>query len=251
MSIAGSDSSSGAGIQADVKTLQSLGGYCFSVVTSVTAQNSQKVSNIYNLPVNIINSQLKCIVDEVTLDSIKIGLINSEDVALQILKTLKRKKIPIVIDPIYKSTTGTLFLNKKNYIKIQKLLLNICTLVTPGIFEAEILIGQNISNISDMKKACELISNKFKISVFLKGSDFKKNIVTDVLFDKNEFYLSSYKNIITKNTHGSGCTLSSSIAYYLGKGMGLKESIINSKKNLLKSIRNSPDLNLEYGPIGH
>ncbi len=174
LSIAGSDCSCGAGIQADIKTIQSLGGYCLTVITNVTAQNSNKVYKISNIPNCLIASQIKCLLHDYDIDAIKIGLVTNVKTTNILKKYLKKKKIPIVIDPIFKSTTGFRFSSRIDYLKIQTKLMTFSNLIIPSISEAELLLKSKIKSEHDMVNACKQIFQTYNINVLIKGNEIKK-----------------------------------------------------------------------------
>ena len=169
----------------------------------------------------------------------------------KIKKLLKKKKVPIVIDPVLKSSLGKYLVKKDKFISIQKILASVSTLITPTIFEASILGGIKIKNIDDMKNFCKNFYNKNGCSVLLKGSEIENGkIIKNILYHNEKFYNMKFKKINNRNTHGTGCTFSATIAFYLAKGEVMKNAIEKSQKFVSKSINKSPNFDLDYGPLG-
>ncbi len=251
LSIAGSDCSCGAGIQADIKTIQSLGGYCVTVVTNVTAQNSKKVMGISNIPDSLISSQINCLLQDYDIDGIKIGLVSNIKTAKTLKKYFVKEEIPIIIDPIFKSTTGFEFSSRTDYLKIQKKLMSFSNLIIPSILEAELLLKSKIKNETDMINASKLISQKFDINVLIKGNELKKKKITDICCFNNKVYKFKNIRIISSNKHGTGCTYSSAVTFFLANGKSIEEAIFSAKDYISKSIKNAPNFGLSYGPIKH
>ncbi len=252
MSIAGSDNTCGAGVQADIKTCQSLQSYCLNCLTAVTSQNSEKVFKILELPSNIIQSQILTLISEYELDSIKIGLVKSVNQAKTIVKVLKKNKIsvPIVVDPIYKSTTNTIFNKKSDYQEIYKILSKLKPVFTPNLYELKILL--DLKKIDDIDIMIMNFYKKFKCPIVLTNAGNKEEKCEDFfLNDEKEIERVSSNKISSRNTHGSGCSFSSALAVYLGRGFSIAESICSSKKLINKYITQAPDFDLKYGPMGH
>tara|TARA_X000000950_G_scaffold273281_1_gene356899 strand:- start:253 stop:1008 length:756 start_codon:yes stop_codon:yes gene_type:complete len=251
LSIAGSDSSAGAGIQADIKTVHSLGGYCLTALTSVTSQNSKEIYDVFNLSKNLIFSQINAINNDIGFDSVKVGLIPNFEVAKELSSFLKNKKIPIVIDPVFKATVGKKFVPKLEYKKCQKEFFRTNTLITPNILEMEILTDIKIKTHCDMYSAIKKLSQITDQTILLKGGDVKSDKCLDLLFYKKKFFEFCSPRINKSSTHGTGCTLSTAITFFLGKGFTMKKSVLKARKYLFKTIKNAPNFNLKYGPLGH
>ena len=253
LSIAGSDNTCGAGIQADIKTCQALNAYCLTCITTITSQNSKDVFKIYELPCIYIKSQINSILNDYKIDCIKIGLIGSVSQAKTICKILYKfnSKVPIVVDPIFKSSTNRKFNNLKNYELIYKTVSKISPIFTPNLSEAKIL--SKIKN--NTKLTAEEIIKEFveqlKANVVITDGGNRLDYCEDFLIDKGTVEKIISNKISSKNTHGSGCTFSSALAINLAKGFSLKESVQLSKDFTRKCILNAPRFNLEYGPVGH
>ncbi len=254
LSIAGSDNTCGAGMQADIKTCHALKTYCLSCITSVTSQNSEKVHKIIELPNNFVESQITTILRDYSIDCIKIGLIKSVSQAKAIYKILERTnhEIPIVVDPIYKSTTNKMFNDLDSYITIYKIISKIKPVFTPNLDETRSLL-----RLSNRKKVNinELVNNFFEIyktRIVITNGGEDKRYCEDFFFDEKKI-VKKYVTcrIITKNTHGSGCTFSSALAIFLAKGFKISKSVRLAKNFTKKCILNAPNFGLDYGPLGH
>ncbi|OOO65268.1 bifunctional hydroxymethylpyrimidine kinase/phosphomethylpyrimidine kinase [Clostridium tepidum] len=250
LTIAGSDSSGGAGIQADIKTMSSLGVYAMSIITAITAQNSVGVQDVHEIPKNMIESQIKSIFDDINVDAIKIGMLSNSETIKSIKMYLEKYKAKnIVLDPVMISKSGY-FLFKPEAVDELKNLISISYIVTPNIPEAEILSGIKINSEDSMKKAATIIQSLGVKNVLVKGGH-KSDDANDILLFKNKFITIPGSRIKTKNTHGTGCTLSSAIASYLAKGFNIEDSVSLSKKYITKAIENSFSIGKGVGPVGH
>ena len=253
LSIAGSDNTCGAGIQADIKTCQALNAYCLTCVTTITSQNSKDVFKIFELPSIYIKSQMNSILQDYEIDCIKIGLISSVPQAKTICQTLRKfnSKVPIVVDPIFKSSTDKKFNNLKNYASIYKTISKIRPIFTPNLNEAKILLKIKYNTKVSTEEITKEFMAKFKAKVVITDGGNRLNYCEDFFIDEGivEKFISN--KISSQNTHGSGCTFSSALAINLAKGFTLKKSVKLSKDFTRKCILNAPKFNLEYGPVGH
>lgn len=254
LSIAGSDNTCGAGVQCDIKTSLTLNAYCVNCVTSVTSQSSNGVRQIVNIPEKVVTSQLNTLLNEFNIDCIKIGLFNSYASAMSIINILKKFniKVPIVIDPIYRSTSQTNFLKRETYLKIYKVFTKLNPIFTPNIDELKILINLSESYELDESQLIHKFYKKYKSNVILTGGNNEGTYSTDYVMDESlKIKKISSKRIVSNNTHGSGCAFSSSLAIYLAMGNTLFEALKLSKNYTRKAILNSPKLGVGYGPVGH
>ena len=234
--IAGSDCSSGAGVQADLKTVSSLGGYCAVSITSITAQNKNKVYKILNLKSEIVIEQIKAVLDHLDIKAIKIGLVIDHLMSKKISEYLIKREIPVVLDPVFVSSSGFKFQNIKRYKISQSYLSNCSSLLTPNLYEAEVLSGMKITNsLVSLRKSLVKLNSKFNIPILIKGYCSNQNIV-DLFYDGKILKKFSQKKINNLNFHGTGCALSSAISFYLGKGFNLVDSIKNARKYLKKIL---------------
>lgn len=228
--IAGSDSCGGAGLQADIKTATVNNVYSASVVTSLTAQNTQKVHSIFDVPVDFLRKQIDVVMDDINFDAIKIGMLSTEEIIDCVASALKSKfkKIPIVLDPVMVATSGDILLRKDAIEALQKKLISKAKIVTPNIDEAQILADMKIRNLSDMREACHAIKSFGCEAVLIKGGhlNFADGKIHSLLLDaEDDFYMISNKKIVTKNIHGTGCTLASAIAANIAKKIDLVNAV--------------------------
>ena len=216
--IAGSDSSGGAGIQADIKPVTALGSYAMTAVTAVTAQNTRGVRSIIPIPTKNIQKQITMILNDIGANGVKIGMLHNTSIIKCVYKILKKYKLKnVVLDPVMVAKGGTKLINNNSIKYLKKLILPLCNLVTPNIPEAEVLIGSPISNKKDMIEAAKIILNMGSKNVLLKGGHLKSKMICDILATKKGIKVFSKRKIKTKNTHGTGCTLSSALAACLSQ----------------------------------
>tara|TARA_B100000686_G_scaffold327034_1_gene385514 strand:+ start:11971 stop:12774 length:804 start_codon:yes stop_codon:yes gene_type:complete len=253
LTIAGSDSGGGAGIQADIKTITSLGGYASTVITAITAQNTIGVKDFIDIPIRIIEKQLIAVLDDIETDAIKIGMLSNEKIILKISNILKNLNIdiPIVLDPVMFAKDGHKLLVKGAEKTLINKLMPICTIITPNIPEAEVITQTKINNIDDMEIAGKKILKMGIKNVLMKGGHLKTNKLIDILLTKNNIMHIDSQKINTKNTHGTGCTLSSAIACGLGQKMTLTKSVLRAHKYVNKAIKNAPQIGKGNGPLNH
>ena len=248
--IAGSDSGGGAGIQADIKTATYFKGYAMTVVTAITAQNTIGVQSIYPLPKQIVMEQIQSINNDLMPDVIKIGMLADEEIIEYISKNLFNNKI--VLDPVMVATSGDILVSDEIIASIKNNLISKSFLITPNIYEAEILSKIKINNLKDqIVVGKELLKLGCK-NVLIKGGHGNSDNINDVLIESNgDKHIFESKRIISTNTHGTGCTLASAIATNLGLGIDIKESIKISIKYVQNGIKNAPDFGSGNGPIRH
>lgn len=238
LSIAGSDPSSGAGIQGDLKTCSALGAYGFSVITAITSQNTLKFFKVQQVSSDMIKNQIDSVLSDFKIDAIKIGMVYSSDIIKAIYSKLKKIKIPIILDPVFESTTGGLLLQKDAFADFKKLLVPLAHTITPNIPEAEKLAGIKIRDERSMKQSLVRIRQMGTKNVIIKGGHMKKNIVTDFVLENSKFYEFSGKKIPV-TTHGSGCGFSAALAVSIAKGNSLRDSVRFAKEFVEESIRKS------------
>ena len=252
LTIAGSDSSGGAGIQADIKTMTMNGVYAMSAITALTAQNTTGVTGILESTPEFLKQQIDAIFTDIFPDAVKIGMVSSSKLIHEISKALKFYGAKnIVVDPVMVSTSGSKLINDDAIETLTQELLPLAILVTPNIPEAEILSGIKINNRDEMLKAAEKINADFGCSVLVKGGH-DVNDANDLLCSgKNNFKWFNGKRISTKNTHGTGCTLSSAIASNLAKGFSLEKSVERAKEYISGALGAMLDLGKGCGPMKH
>ncbi len=251
LTIAGSDSCGGAGIQADLKTFSAHGVYGMSVITAITAQNTQGVFAVQDISVNIIEKQIEVIFDDIFVDAIKIGMVSKTETIKTIADTLSKYQINnLVVDPVMVSKSGFHLLQTDAKEALINYLLPMATVVTPNIPEAEVISGLVIQNLNDMKRAAEIIHKMGPKYVLVKGGHMDGEAL-DILYDGQKFNHYTSHRINTKNTHGTGCTLSSAIASNLGKGFSVTDSIEKAKNYITLAIQNSFPIGKGVGPVHH
>lgn len=234
LTIAGSDSIGGAGIQADIKAMASLGVHATTVITAVTVQNTREVSNILPVPEDIVKEQLEAVLGDCDIRAIKTGMLYSADIVRVVADVLEDHDVPLIIDPVMVATVGDT-LSKDDLKKALKNdLLPMCELVTPNKYEAEVLSGMKINNEDDAMFACEIIGKQGS-SVLLKGGHMDSKNITDYLYLSSEFTIMN-KPRLNKAGHGSGCILSSYITANLAKGSDMVNSVLSSRELIQRSI---------------
>ena len=250
--IAGSHSSGGAGIQADIKTMTTLGSYAMTAITAVTVQNTTGVSSIVSINPKEISKQIEFTCKDIKPDAIKIGMLHSSRVINQVILSLNKIKIKkIILDPVMVTKSGAKLINEKAIEILKKKLIKKVSLVTPNIPEAEILTNTKIKNTEDMIYAAHVLIKLGAKNVFIKGGHIDSKIVENIFINKNEIKIIKNKRITTKNTHGTGCTLSSAIATFFSCGKPLKKSCELATKYVNQAIRSNLNYGKGHGPVNH
>ena len=250
--IAGSDSSGGAGIQADIKTITALGSYAMTAVTAITVQNTTGVKSVVAISPKEIEKQILFTCKDIKPDAIKIGMLHSSKVILSVSKALNKIKTKkIILDPVMVAKGGFKLINEKAIQTLKKKLLRKAYLITPNIPEAEVLTKTRIKNSKEMVQAANILLKLGVKNVLIKGGHTKSNTIKDVFVSKNNLTIFKNKKIKTKNTHGTGCTLSSAIATFLGCGKTLNKSCELGIKYVNQSIRSNLNYGKGQGPINH
>lgn len=251
LSIAGSDPSGGAGIQADLKTIEAHGLYGMSVITALTAQNTLGVRDVLAVPAGFYEVQLEEVLSDIFPDAVKIGMIPDENIMYSTYELLKKYHAKnIVIDTVMVSTSGKRLMEENAVKFYSDSFLSIADVITPNILEAQLLWGKEISCESDMEAAAEYISHKTGVSVLVKGGHLTGRSA-DILFHKGKISRYASERIENPNTHGTGCTLSSAIACGLAEGMTIPESVERAKKYISGAISAGLDIGRGNGPLLH
>ncbi len=251
LTIAGSDCSGGAGIQADIKTITAHGMYAMSAITSLTAQNTTGVYGVYDSSPEFLANQLDCIFTDIEPDAVKIGMVSDKALIKTIAEKLKKYKAEnVVLDPVMVATSGSKLLKDDAIDVLVSELMPIARLITPNLDEAAVLVGRKIKTVDEMRIAAEELGKKYNCGVLVKGGHLDE-MATDVLFDKGKFCEFTSERISTRNTHGTGCTLSSAIACNIAKGCSLAESVKNAKVYLTGALKYGLDLGKGTGPVNH
>ena len=251
LTIAGSDCSGGAGIQADIKTITAHKMYAMSAITALTAQNTTGVFGILDVGIELIAQQIDCIFNDIRPDAIKIGMVSSNEIIKTIAQKLQEYDAKnVVIDPVMVSASGSKLLADSAIEILKTTLLPLGNIITPNIFEAEILSNTSIKNKDDMIKAAKIIAEKTNPVVLLKGGHSVCD-GTDLLFDNGNINWIESKKIETENTHGTGCTLSSAIACNMAQGLELSDCVLMAKKYLSGALNDGLNLGKGRGPLNH
>jgi len=250
--IAGSDSSGGAGIQADIKTVTSLGSYAMTAITAITAQNTTGVKSIVSIDPKEILKQIIFTCKDIKPDAIKIGMLHSSGVINSVIRSLNKIKVKkIILDPVMIAKGGAKLINEKAIKILKKNLIKKINLITPNIPEAEILTNTKIQNTEDMIYAANILLNLGAKNVLVKGGHLNNKIVQDVFVSKNEIKIFKNKKITTKNTHGTGCTLSTAITTFFSCGKPLKKSCELAIKYVNHAIGSNLNYGKGHGPVNH
>jgi len=253
LSIAGSDSGGGAGIQADIKTITLLGSYAATVLTALTAQNTRGVSSIHGLPPSFIINQLDAVLSDIPIDVIKTGMLHTPAIISALAELLGERKviIPMVIDPVMLAKGGATLLEREAVEVFSDRLLPLAYLLTPNVPEAERLLGSSIRNESDMEQAAKDLHKMGAANVLIKGGHLGGHSSTDILFDGTKCHHFASERIFTSNTHGTGCSYASAIASMLAQGEPLLTAVERSKAFITSAIRNARSLGKGHSPINH
>ncbi len=256
LSIAGSDCSGGAGIQADMKTISALGCYAASVITAVTVQDTCGVKDVLPVPAGWVGAQITTVMDDLRPDAVKIGMVTNEHVIAAISDALRDCPSPVVFDPVLVSSSGHPLVSSEARSALTRMLIPRCALLTPNIPEAEILSGTTIHEVNDMAVAGRNLLRYGCRSVLVKGGHLEGGDMTDVLVTgtgaKDTYYYRAGK-IDSRNTHGTGCTLSSAIASYLARGESLPTAVEKGKLFLTNALSAGKDVTIGkgHGPLNH
>ncbi|WP_432666687.1 bifunctional hydroxymethylpyrimidine kinase/phosphomethylpyrimidine kinase [Wukongibacter baidiensis] len=251
LTIAGSDCSGGAGIQADLKTFMAHGCYGMSVITALTAQNTTGVYGIEGCTTDFIKAQIDCVFTDIPPDSVKIGMVASAEIIETIVSGLEKYKPKhVVIDPVMVATSGSLLLEKTAVTALCTKLLPLATVITPNLYEAALLSDMDIETAEDMMVAAEKISQMVNGYVLIKGGHLEGH-ANDLLYVDGQYHWIEGHRVENPNTHGTGCTLSSAIASNLALGYSVEESVRCSKAFITGAIEDQMDLGKGRGPLNH
>ena len=257
LSIAGSDSSGGAGIQADLKTFSSLGVYGATAITAITAQNTQSVHSQFALPPQMVYDQIIAVIDDLHPAFVKIGMLSNAKIVRAVAESLSQYSLPIILDPVIVSTSGHRLLSLKAQEVLKEKLLPMSTLITPNIPEMKALTDMPLSSFEEKQTAAQHLINYGVKAVLLKGGHEEGNTKTDILFTQSangiESTLFTATTISTRNIHGTGCTLSSAITAFLARGLCLNDAITEAKNYITNAITAGADIKIGHGsgPVNH
>lgn len=256
LTIAGSDPSGGAGIQADLKTFSACGCYGMTVITAVVDENTIGVTDVHPIPVPFVSGQIKSVLDDIGADAIKIGMLHSSELIRAVKETLLKYNVSnIVLDPVMVATSGDKLLQDEAIETLKNELIPYVRVITPNIPEAEILIGQKITNQYDLPLIVKDLSFNRSVSVLLKAGHLTEDNLVDVFYnaETDEVIELSSERIQTRNTHGTGCTFSSAVASFLAHGLSLNDSIRRAKEYMAKAIIVGAEYEIGkgHGPVHH
>lgn len=254
--IAGSDSGGGAGIQADVKAVSACGAYAATAITAITVQNTLGVTDIHAVPVNIIQAQIRAVLEDIGADAIKIGMLHSIDVIRGVIEVLEEyPQIPIVLDPVMISTSGHRLMEENAAEFLKRELIPRALIITPNLPEAEVLWGKSIHSLLEMEEAARALSVDRKTSVYLKAGHWNGDVLTDIFYNAphNRSIQLISNRIETNNTHGTGCTLSSALAAFVAKGESIEDVATKAKEYISGAIHAGAKYNIGHGhgPVHH
>ena len=255
--IASSDPSGGAGIQADLKTLTSLGVYGMTAITALTEQNTNGVSDIFEIPLDFVVKQINCCLSDIDINAVKIGMLHSAELIFAVYEALNdnnilsKKDINIVLDPVMVAKGGHKLLKENAVDALKNFIYKVHPVLTPNIPEAEILTGMKINNLTDMKNVGKEIIKLGASNVIMKGGHIETPVITDLYIDDSEIYSIETKKILTNHTHGTGCTMASALSAFLAKSFNVKFSFENAHKYVNNAIKTSPKFGRGNGPINH
>ncbi|RKD89896.1 bifunctional hydroxymethylpyrimidine kinase/phosphomethylpyrimidine kinase [Mangrovibacterium diazotrophicum] len=256
LSIAGSDPSGGAGIQADLKTMSACGCFATTAITAVVDENTVGVYGVHPIPVDFVKGQIRSVLDDIGADAIKIGMLHSSELIRGIKETLEPYQIRnIVLDPVMVATSGDKLLLDEAIATLQNELIPMTRVITPNIPEAEILSGQKITCQADLPKVVKSLTCGGKVSVLLKAGHLTEDELTDIFYnaETDELLELKSKRVNTKNTHGTGCTFSSAFASFLAHGLDLNAAVRAAKEYINKAIieGTSYEIGKGHGPVHH
>lgn len=256
MTIAGSDSGGGAGIQADLKAISACGCYGTSAVTAITAQNTCGVTDIHPIPIATLEAQIRAVLDDIGADSVKLGMLHSSQVIECVAGLLAEYRVEnVVLDPVMVATSGDRLIQEDAITAMQELLFPRVRLITPNIPEAEILIGHAIAGGDGIRHSAAQLGARFQLSVLAKGGHLDQNILEDVLYNHETKQVQTFKSpkIATPNSHGTGCTLSSSLAAYLARGLSLLDATQQALDYIHQAIAAGAHYKIGrgHGPVHH
>ncbi len=251
LTIAGSDSGGGAGIQADIKTITVLGGFGMTVITALTAQNTIGVQGVLDIPVDFIERQFDSVLSDIGVDAAKTGMLSSSEIIGAVVRKIREYRIErLVVDPVMVAKGGAHLLRDEARASLVGELLPLALVATPNVPEATALCGIEIESVDDMKKAARAIRGMGARNVVVKGGHLEGDAV-DILFDGKDFHTFSVGRIDTKDTHGTGCTYSAAIATALARGKTVRAAVEDAKLYITAAIRNSLRLGGGHGPTNH
>lgn len=250
LTIAGSDSGGGAGIEADIKTITALGGYALTAITAVTAQNTLGVFGVHTLPAAFVSLSIATVLGDIGADAIKLGMLANEEI-IRAVASAAPGGIPLVLDPVMVATSGAVLLPDAAIDAMRRFLLPRATLVTPNLPEAEKLTGLSVASETEKIAAGRALLAMGAAAALIKGGHGSGDVLTDYLVTSDGVELISLPRIETRNTHGTGCTMASAIATGIAQGMGLSAAVRRARHYLHNAIQTAPGFGAGHGPVNH
>ncbi len=252
LTIAGSDSGGGAGIQADLKTFQELGVYGMTAITAITAQNTLGVQAVHPIPVDVIRAQLQSIADDLSPQAVKTGMLFSSELIEVVADSIQQYNWgKVVVDPVMVAKGGATLLQQEAIVSIKRRLLPLATVITPNIPEAEVLTGLTIQTMEDRKEAAKVLMDMGVGYVVIKGGHGAEEMAIDLFYDGEQFETIIAQRINTKNTHGTGCTFSAAITAELAKGVQIFDAVQKAKTFIHLAIKHDLMIGSGHGPTNH
>lgn len=252
LSIAGSDSGGGAGIQADLKTFHAFGVFGTTAITAITAQNTLGVTGVHTIPVEMIREQIRLVAEDLRPAAVKTGMLSTAEVVAAVAEAIRSGALAnYVLDPVMVATSGARLLDRDAEGAVAELLLPICTLVTPNLDETSLLVGRPVREERDMRAAAEALVARGARAALVKGGHLEGDVVVDLLFDGETLHRWERPRVETTSTHGTGCTLSAAIAAGLALGRPLVEAVADGLEFVHRGILHAPGLGRGHGPLNH
>ena len=250
---AGSDSGGGAGIQADIKTVTAMGGFASTAVTALTAQNTMGVSSIFEVPIKFLLDQIRVVISDLGADCIKTGMLHNVGVIEAISEAIEKggNEKYLVVDPVMVAKGGHKLLELSALDALKSYMIARADLLTPNIPEAELLTGSEINNIDTMRRAAHIILEMGSKAVLLKGGHLKDEILTDILVTKDTEKAYSGPRLLTKHTHGTGCSMASAVATGIAQGNTLETAVQRARDYVFTAIKTAPQFGKGHGPLNH
>ncbi|BBC99040.1 MULTISPECIES: bifunctional hydroxymethylpyrimidine kinase/phosphomethylpyrimidine kinase [Sphingobium] len=255
--IAGSDSGGGAGIQADLKTVTLLGGFCMTAITAITAQNTLGVQGVHPIPTDMVLAQMESCIGDIGVDAVKIGMIGSAQTANAVADRLAQlDDVPIVFDPVMVATSGSLLADDATIAAFEKLM-HVATVITPNLPELEALTGRTIADLDGLEEAAQALRERTGAVILAKGGHLPQQaeddrpLIHDLLVDEDMVADFSIARIETRHSHGTGCTLASAVASGLGAGLSLGDAVDRAEAFVAAALQAAPGLGQGHGPMGH
>lgn len=248
LTVAGSDSSGGAGIQADIKTISALRGFAASAITAVTAQNTMGVTDIVPLTADAVRNQTVAVFEDLDVKAVKIGMVHNSEVVKAVADVIEKYRPQYTVcDPVMVATSGAKLIEDKTVATLVSRLFPLSTLITPNLREAAVLLGREINSVDEMKRAAKELSEQYRTAVLIKGGHLLNSTMCDVMCSGSEIYIFESQRVESRNTHGTGCTLSSAIATYLAHGYALNSAVRLAKEYVTKAIEQAKELSFGRG----